>query len=76
MNVERTILSNLNRAHLGIMTSTTLWSEVKLDEPGSTYTGFKAALEELEIKEQVVVVKGEDRTKVKITDAGKARLLE
>jgi len=76
MNLERTILTNLERAHGGIMTMTTLWSEVSLDEPQASYTGFKKAVGDLEQKEQVVVVKGEDREKAKITDNGRARLLE
>lgn len=54
----------------------TLWAEVALDESGASFTAFRTALEELEKKEQVVVVLGEDRNKAKITDAGRARLLE
>jgi hypothetical protein len=76
MNLERTILTNLERGHHGMMATGTLWSEVGLDVPGSTYTDFKKALRELELKEQVVVIPGEDRQKAKITDLGRARLLE
>lgn len=76
MNLERTILSNLERGHNGMMAVGTLWSEVALDVGGSTYTEFNAALRSLEEKQQVVTVKGEDRNKAKITDAGRARLLE
>lgn len=76
MNVERTILTNLKRRHPGMMPTTTLWSEVNLDDPEIRYSAFKSALTELETKEQVVVVVGEDRTKAKITDAGIARLAE
>lgn len=74
--MQRAILHNLNNGHLGMMSTTTLWSEVMMDLGGASYTEFKAALTELERKEQIVIVKGEDRVKAKITDAGKARLLE
>jgi hypothetical protein len=76
MNLQRLILTNLERSHNGMMPTGTLWSEVSLDAGGSTFTEFSKALRELEMKEQVVVVKGEDRNKAKITDAGRARLLE
>lgn len=76
MNIQRIILTNLDRAHLGMMATGTLWSEVWLDAGGSTYTEFSQALRELEIKEQILLIKGEDRNKAKITDAGRARLLE
>jgi hypothetical protein len=76
MNLERLILTNLKQRHPGLMPTGTLWSEVALDEPGCTYTAFKSALQELEIKGQVVVINGEDRNKAKITDAGLARLAE
>lgn len=76
MNIERTILTNLNHRHPGLMATGTLWSEVALDETGCTYTAFKSALTELEIKGQIVVITGEDRNKAKITDAGLARLAE
>lgn len=76
MNPERTILRNLEQAHNGMMATGTLWAEVSLDMSGATYTDFKKALTELEIKGQIVVVTGEDRNRAKITDAGRARLLE
>jgi hypothetical protein len=76
VNLERTILTNLERGHNGMMATGTLWSEVRLDVSGCTYTDFKKALGELEIKEQVIVIAGEDRQKAKITDLGRARLLE
>jgi hypothetical protein len=73
--MERTILRNLERRG-GLMPVGTLWSECSLDEGGTSYSAFKKALTDLEIKGQVVVVIGEDRNKAKITDAGKARLME
>lgn len=76
MNLERTILTNLERGHNGMMATGTLWSETALDVSGSTYTDFKKALRDLEMKDQVIVIAGEDRQKAKITDAGRARLLE
>jgi hypothetical protein len=76
MNLELTILRNLKARHPGLMTTVTLWAEVSLDEQKANYTGFKAALGELEVKGQVLVIQGEDREKAKITDAGIARLLE
>lgn len=76
MNLQRTILRNLEQRTGGIYPTGTLWSEVMLDEPGTSYSEFKRALTQLEEKGQVVVVTGEDRNKAKITDAGRARLME
>lgn len=76
MNLQRTILKNLDQRTGGICPTGTLWSDVMLDEPGTSYSEFKRALTALEEKSQVVVINGEDRTKAKITDAGKLRLLE
>jgi hypothetical protein len=76
MNLERIILQNLARVSPRLMTVGTLWSEVHLDDNRASYGGFKMALHHLEEKEQVVVVTGEDRDKVKITAAGLARLAE
>lgn len=74
--MQRTILRNLDTAHNGMMPTATLWSECMLDQSGASYTEFQKALSELEVKQQVLVIKGEDRIKAKITDAGRARLLE
>lgn len=76
MNLERTILTNLELGHQGMMATGTLWSEVGLDVGGGTFSEFQKALRTLEEKGQVVTVRGEDRNKAKITDAGRARLLE
>ena len=76
MNLELTILRNLKSRHPGLMTTNTLWAEVSLDEPKANYTGFKAALSDLEVKGHALVIQGEDREKAKITDAGIARLLD
>lgn len=74
MNIERNILQNLS-LHPGLMAVAPLWSDVRLDTSCS-YSEFKAALETLETKGQAIVIKGEDREKVKITDTGRARLME
>jgi len=76
MNLQRTILRNLDQRAGGMCPTGTLWSDVMLDETGTSYSEFKRALTQLEEKGQVVVVNGEDRNKAKITDAGRARLLE
>lgn len=74
--MERTILRNLEQRPNGMCPTGTLWGDVALDDPGSSYTAFRKALEALEKKEQVIVIAGEDRQKAKITDLGRARLLE
>lgn len=76
MNIERTILRNLEERSGGMLPVGTLWADVMIDEPGVSYTEFSKGLLNLEVKGQVVIVNGEDRRKAKITDAGKARLLE
>lgn len=76
MNIERTILRNLEERAGGMLPVGTLWADVMIDEPGVSYTEFSKGLLNLEVKGQVVIVNGEDRRKAKITDAGKARLLE
>ena len=74
--MQRTILRNLDRYHLGMMPVTTLFADCQLDLPGTTYTDFRSACSDLEFKGQILLIQGEDRFKAKITDAGRARLLE
>lgn len=76
MSLQRTILKNLEQHPNGMRPTGTLWSDVMLDEPGTSYSEFKRALTALEEKGQLVVVNGEDRNKAKITDLGRARLME
>lgn len=76
MNPERMILNSLDLVHPRLMAVGTLWSEVRLAGDALTFTEFNAALRKLEEKGQVLVITGEDRNKAKITDAGRARLLE
>lgn len=76
MSLQRTILRNLEQRPNGMAPVGTLWADCMLDEPGISYSEFNKALLDLEQKEQIVVVNGEDRRKAKITDAGRARLME
>lgn len=76
MNIERAILRNLESRPNGMCPTGTLWSDVLLDEPGTSYSAFRRALTNLEQRNQIVVIEGEDRHKAKITDLGRARLLE
>ena len=75
MNIQRTILQCLNNVAPRMLTLGTLWSEVRMDCECS-HSKFKAELDRLEMKGQVVVIDGEDRSKAKITQAGEARLAE
>lgn len=75
-SLERTMLRNLEQRPNGMCPTGTLWSDVVLDEPGISYSAFRRALLNLEMKNQIVIVQGEDRNKAKITDAGRARLME
>lgn len=76
MTLQRTILRNMEQRPNGVCPTGTLWADVALDEPGTSYSEFSRALAELEIKGQVVTLRGEERLKAKITDAGRMRLLE
>ena len=76
MNTERRLLEILQRVHPRLMAVNVAWSELLMDEQRASYAGFKAALLALEEKGQVVKITGEDRDRVKITDAGLARLAE
>jgi hypothetical protein len=76
MNPQLTILSILRAAHPRMMPCGPMWAEVRMDSPMVTYTDFTKALNELEVKGQVVVIQGEDKRRAKITDAGLARLAE
>lgn len=76
MNPQFILLSILANIHPRMLAKKTLWSEASMDADELTYTSFKDALQRLEEKDQVVVITGEDRTKVKITQAGLARYAE
>jgi hypothetical protein len=76
MNLQLVILRTLKLVHPRLMTTGTLWSEVLMEAPGTTYSAYREALICLEEKGQVVCVTGEDRDRVKLTDAGVARIRE
>ena len=76
MNLERLILDNLNLAHPRMLTENVLWRGVQLDDGTTSLTDLRNAVRKLESKDQVVAVSGEDATRIKITQAGIARLAE
>jgi hypothetical protein len=76
MNIQRTILRNLDQRPNGMCPTGTLWADVSQDEPGTSYSEFKRALAALEEASEVTVINGKDRAKVFLTDAGRARLME
>ena len=74
--IERIILNNLDNIAPRMMAESVLWNEVHLDDGSVNFTSFRNALSSLQEKGQAVVIDGEDRSKVKITQAGTARLAE
>jgi hypothetical protein len=76
MNLERLILDKLNDVHPRMLSETTLWSDVRLEESGTSLTDLRNAVRKLEGKSQVIAVTGEDVTRIKITTDGIARLSE
>ena len=78
MNLQLQILKSLRRVHPRLLPMETLWAEVRmaLPEPPSR-SDFNHALRVLEDeKSQLIVIKGEDVVRAKITDPGIARLEE
>ena len=76
MRTELIILRLLQGVAPRLLNVGTLWADALGEDDSISYSGFKTALRALELKEQVVVITGEDRDKAKITDAGMARLAE
>lgn len=76
MNLERLILEKLNDVHPRMLTENVLWSDVRMEEAATSLTDLRNAVRKLEGKNQVVVVTGEDSTRIKITTDGIARLAE
>lgn len=76
MNLERLILEKLNDVHPRMLTENVLWSDVRMEEAATSLTDLRNAVRKLESKNQVVVVTGEDSTRIKITTDGIARLAE
>lgn len=76
MNIERIILTSLSQVHPRLMTENVLWSEVRLETGETSLTDLRRHAGDLERKGQVVVITGEDATRLKITTDGIARLAE
>lgn len=76
MNPQLTILVALRDIHPLMEQAGRLWSVCRMQDETLTYSAFTTALNELEVKSQVVVIQGEDKRRAKITDAGLARLAE
>lgn len=79
MNLERTILTALERVHPCMLPELTLLADVNLmtAEQSVTLTPLRKSLAALEAKGQLVSVPSEDRgTLYKISAAGQARLAE
>ena len=76
MNLERTILEQLNLDGSERMIRENVLIQEVRSGSGMTLSDIRLALQALERKEQVIIVSGEDHTRIKITAAGRARLLE
>ena len=77
MSLQIHILTSLRRVHPRMLPRDVLLAEVRMAiaEP-PTKAAFDFALTELETKGQLILVKDEDRERVKITAAGIARHTE
>jgi len=76
MNRERIILNSLSLVSPRMLPLRTLLADVRMDLPELTEGDLITCLRTLESKKQVVQVSDEDTTRIKITSAGQARLLE
>lgn len=76
MNPERAILENLNLVHPRMLSESVLRSDMQIQLGAMSLTDLRKHLAALEAKGQVVIVTGEDVTRIKITAAGIARLAE
>lgn len=76
MNPERVILEGLQLVHPRMLTESVLRSDMQLQLGAMSLTDLRKHLSTLEAKGQVVIVKGEDATRIKITSDGIARLSE
>ena len=72
MNIERLILQELKAVHPRMLTEKMLFAVIT----DASLTDVRNSVRELERKHQVVVVTGEDTTRIKITQDGIARLSE
>lgn len=76
MNPERAILEDLNLVHPRMLAESVLRSDMQIQLGAMSLTDLRKHLAALEAKEQIVVINGEDATRIKITAAGQARLAE
>jgi hypothetical protein len=76
MNLERTILEKLALVAPRLLKEAVLLQDVRLDESKVSLGDLRGALRRLESKEQITIVNDEDFTRIKITSAGQARILE
>ena len=76
MNLQLLILRTLRLVHPRMMGTGTLWSEVLMEAPGTTYAAVVEACRTLEERGQALRINGEDRDRIKITEDGIARILE
>lgn len=76
MNLERIILDKLSLVHPRMLTEGVLHNDVRLEDPKISLGDLRLKVRALESKGQVVVVNDEDHTRIKITSAGQARILE
>jgi DNA-binding MarR family transcriptional regulator len=76
MNHEWLILQDLRLSHPRLLTLTVLRADLAVIGAGLSAADLDGHLSRLEAKGQVVIVTGEDATRVKITAAGLARLAE
>lgn len=76
MKPEQIILTALERVHPRMLKENVLWSDVRNDGHEMSLTDMRRHVRSLESKDQVVVITGEDATRIKITPDGLARLAE
>ena len=76
MNDERNILEDLNTVRPRMLAEAVLQADLRNKGCGLSLTDMRNHLDRLESKGQVVIVGGEDVTRIKITAAGIARLAE
>lgn len=76
MNAERLILESLHLVHPRMLTERVLRSDLRVAGIDMSLTDLRGHIGRLEEKSQVVVVKDDDATRIKITSDGIARLAE
>lgn len=76
MSTQRQILEALHTAHPRMLSETVLLSDLRVQGIKISLTDLRGELRRLEEKEQAIIVNGEDATRIKITQAGIARLAE